>query len=109
LAWGDHDTILKLVAFAWAGFGASFGPIILLSLYWRKITTAGALSGMVVGAITVIIWGNIKVLSETLYEIVPGFILCLLVTYFISLLTYKQDPVIEQEFTDTLEKLARDR
>ena len=109
LAWGDHDTILKLVSFAWAGFGASFGPIILLSLYWRKITTAGALSGMVVGAITVIIWGNIKVLTETLYEIVPGFILSLLVTYFISLLTYKKDPVIEQEFTDTLEKLERER
>ncbi|WP_210470916.1 sodium/proline symporter PutP [Sporosarcina sp. 6E9] len=109
LAWGDHDTILKLVSFAWAGFGASFGPIILLSLYWRKITTTGALSGMVVGAITVIIWGNIKVLSDTLYEIVPGFILCLLVTYLVSLLTYKKNPIIEQEFTDTLEKLTRER
>ena len=109
MAGGDHDSILHLVSFACAGFWASFGPIIFLSLYWRKITTAGALSGMVVGAITVIIWGNVKVLSDTLYEIVPGFILCLLVTYFVSLLTYKKDPIIEQEFTDTLEKLARDR
>ena len=109
LAWGDHDTILKLVSFAWAGFGASFGPIILLSLFWRKLTTTGALSGMVVGAITVIIWGNIKALSDGLYEIVPGFILCLIVASLVSLLTYKKDPVIEQEFTETLEKLAREK
>src|SRR5699024_978655 len=55
-AWTKMGTILKLVSFAWAGFGASFGPIILLSLYWRKITNLGAISGMITGAITVIIW-----------------------------------------------------
>ena len=109
LAWGDHDTILKLVSFAWAGFGASFGPIILLSLYWRKLTTAGALSGMIAGAITVIIWGNIEVLTKGLYEIVPGFILCLIIAVVVSLLTYKKNPVIEQEFTDTLKKLEEDK
>lgn len=109
LAWGDHDTILKLVSFAWAGFGASFGPLILLTLYWRKITTAGALSGMVVGAITVIIWGNMKILSETLYEIVPGFLLSLLVTIIVSKMTYKKHEVIETEFSETLYLLKKDR
>ena len=64
---------------------------------------------MAVGAITVIIWGNVTVLTKGLYEIVPGFLLCLIVTYVVSLLTYKKDAVIEKEFSDTLEKLARDK
>jgi len=124
LAWGDHDTILKLVSFAWAGFGASFGPIILLSLYWRKITAKGALWGMLVGAITVIIWGNfeqftgkffakmpefIQFATTNLYEIVPGFLLCLIVTVVVSKMTYQPNAEIEKEFTDTVEILKRDR
>ena len=47
LAWPNNESILKIVSFAWAGFGAAFGPIILLSLYWRKLTTKGALWGMI--------------------------------------------------------------
>lgn len=57
-AWEKSDTILNLVAFAWAGFGAAFGPTVLLPLYWRKFTSQGALSGMIIGAITVFVWGN---------------------------------------------------
>ena len=64
LAWGENETILELVSFAWAGFGASFGPVILLSLYWRKITATGALWGMIVGAVTVVIWGSIEALKS---------------------------------------------
>ncbi|WP_391206278.1 sodium/proline symporter PutP [Psychrobacillus sp. L4] len=109
LAWGEHKTILKLVSFAWAGFGAAFGPVILLSLYWRKITSAGALSGMIVGAITVVIWGSIESLSSNLYEIIPGFILCLIVTVVVSLMTYKPNAEIEREFDETLRLLKRDR
>ncbi len=108
-AWTKNETILDLVAFAWAGFGAAFGPIILLSLYWRKLTTAGALTGMISGAITVIIWGNIDVLKNNLYEIVPGFLLCLVLAVVVSKMTYKDNPVIEQEFTDTLKKLQTDK
>ena len=104
----NNDTILKLVSFAWAGFGVSFGPIILLSLFWRKITAKGALWGMLVGAITVIVWGNIEALSDTLYEIVPGFLLCLVVTVLISLMTYRPNAEIEKEFTDTVEMLKRE-
>lgn len=104
-AWEKNDTILSLVAFAWAGFGASFGPIILLSLYWKKITSHGALWGMIVGAVTVFIWGN-SALSGYLYEIVPGFILASLVAYVVSLVTYKPDPEIEAEFDEAV-KLAK--
>ncbi|MFD1205566.1 sodium/proline symporter PutP [Sporosarcina contaminans] len=109
LAWPNKESILKLVSFAWAGFGAAFGPIIVLSLYWRKITAVGALWGMVTGAITVGIWGNIKVLTDNLYEIVPGFIVCLIVTYIVSLITYKPNAEIEKEFDDALELLESER
>lgn len=81
LAFDRSSNILSLVGNAWAGFGAAFGPIILLSLYWRGLTRDGALAGMVVGAVTVLFWLYApieidgKSLSDILYEIVPGFIL----------------------------------
>ncbi|MDW0110098.1 sodium/proline symporter PutP [Sporosarcina aquimarina] len=109
LAWPNNDSILKLVSFAWAGFGGAFGPIILLALYWRKLTAKGALYGMISGAIVVFVWGNVPVLTDTLYEIIPGFLVCLLVTYFVSLATYKQNKEIEREFTESLELLERER
>lgn len=101
LAWEQNETILGLVEFAWAGFGASFGPVILLSLYWRKLTSEGALAGMLVGAIVVIIWANVPVLKDAMYEIVPGFILSLLVAIIVSILTYKPNLEIEREFDET--------
>lgn len=109
LAWPNNESILKIVSFSWAGFGASFGPIILLSLYWRKITSAGALWGMITGALTVLIWGNIKVLTDTLYEIVPGFIICLAVAYFVSIATYKPNSEIDEEFTEAVAMLKREK
>lgn len=108
-AWAKTNTILKLVAFAWAGFGASFGPIILLTLYWKKITNKGAIAGMVVGAITVLIWGNVEALTGTLYEIVPGFLLNLIVTVVVSLMTYKKNDEIEHEFNETVRLLEKER
>ncbi|MDR0627279.1 MAG: sodium/proline symporter PutP [Bifidobacteriaceae bacterium] len=93
-----QDTILKLVAFAWAGFGASFGPVIILSLYWRRLTNWGALAGMVTGAVTVFIWGNIPVLTENLYEILPGFVLNLVVALIVSALTAKPSSAVTDEF-----------
>ena len=109
LAWEQNETILGLVAFAWAGFGASFGPVILLSLYWKKITASGALSGMVVGAVTVVIWKANETLKDALYEIVPGFLLALIVTVVVSLLTYKPNAEIEKEFDDTVQLLKEER
>ncbi|WJY27115.1 sodium/proline symporter PutP [Sporosarcina trichiuri] len=109
LAWPNNESILKLVSFAWAGFGGAFGPIILLSLYWRKLTVKGALFGMVSGAVVVFVWGNIESLTGTLYEIVPGFIVCLLVTYFVSLATYKENKEIQREFTESVDMLKRER
>ncbi|WP_301108561.1 sodium/proline symporter PutP [Sporosarcina sp.] len=109
LAWPNKESVLKLVSFAWAGFGGAFGPIILLSLYWRKITAQGALCGMVAGAVTVGIWGSFKVLSKALYEIVPGFLVCLIVVYIVSLLTYKKNAEIEREYDETIKLLEQER
>ncbi|BCT91332.1 sodium:proline symporter [Lysobacter helvus] len=68
----DPDSrVLGLVSYAWAGFGAAFGPVVLFSLFWSRMTRNGALAGMVVGAVTVILW---KQTGSPLYEMVPGFI-----------------------------------
>ena len=109
LAWPNNESILKLVSFAWAGFGGAFGPIILLSLFWRKLTSQGALWGMVAGAITVGVWGTIDALSDSLYEIVPGFLICLVVAYFVSLMTYRPNAEIDKEFYDAMEMLKKER
>ncbi|MDP9806103.1 sodium/proline symporter [Trueperella bonasi] len=107
LAWTPNDTILGLVAFAWAGFGASFGPTILLALFWRKLTGFGALSGMAMGAVTVAVWGNIDGGIFNFYEILPGFVVNLVVAIVISQLTYKPNAIIEREF-DMAAELSKD-
>ncbi|WP_432210994.1 sodium:solute symporter family transporter, partial [Acinetobacter variabilis] len=72
-------------AYAWAGFGAAFGPLIIFSLFWKRMTLNGAIVGMVVGAVTVIAWKNY--MGDTgLYEIIPGFILAALSIVIVSLL-----------------------
>ncbi|MDV6378715.1 sodium/proline symporter PutP [Sporosarcina sp. GW1-11] len=109
LAWPNNESILSIVSFAWAGFGASFGPIILLSLYWRKITAKGALAGIIAGAVTVLIWGNVEILKTTLYEIVPGFIICFAVTYIVSIVTYRPNSEIDKEFTEALKLLEKEK
>lgn len=99
LALSPNDSILGLVSFAWAGFGAAFGPIVLLSLHWRKLTNWGALSGMVVGALTVFVW---KALGTGLYELLPAFIAGLVTAVVVSLATYRRDTGIDEEFAATV-------
>lgn len=101
LALNPNDSILGLVGFAWAGFGASFGPIVLLSLYWRKLTNWGALAAMVVGAVTVFVWRNTTGGLFDLYELLPGFTLALATAVVVSLATYRRNDEIEGEFTTT--------
>ncbi|MFX3623188.1 MAG: sodium/proline symporter PutP [Ectobacillus sp.] len=96
LAYQQTNTILALVGYAWAGFGASFGPVILLSLYWKRMTKWGALAGMVAGAVTVIVWTQIPFLKGMLYEMVPGFAAGLLAIVAVSLLTKPAKAAQEQ-------------
>ncbi|OXS79313.1 sodium/proline symporter PutP [Domibacillus enclensis] len=86
LSWEQNDTILNLVGYAWAGFGSAFGPVVLLSLYWKRMTRWGALAGMVAGALTVMIWANTP-LSNTVYEMIPGFAASLAAVIIVSSLT----------------------
>jgi len=79
--------VFWLVLFAWAGLGASFGPLLVLSLYWRRVTRAGAYAGIVVGSATVLIWHYVPPLKSALYELVPAFFLSLAAVYFVSKLT----------------------
>ncbi|CAM2792273.1 sodium/proline symporter PutP [Actinomyces slackii] len=99
MAWTPSDTILALVAFAWAGFGASFGPTILLCLYWRRLTAAGALAGMITGAVLVGLWGNLEGGPGgifDLYEILPGFLGNLAVAWGVSRLGAPEQAVSEE-------------
>ncbi|MBC7442853.1 MAG: sodium/proline symporter PutP [Ramlibacter sp.] len=103
IALNRDSTILELVGFAWAGFGAAFGPVVLLSLYWKKLSTWGALAAMVTGAVVVFIWGN-SPLGDVMYEIVPGFIASLLVGVVVSLVTHKPSTDIDAEFDAAVEQ-----
>ena len=102
IAWNEESVIFKLVSFAWAGFGATFGPIMLFSLFWKRTTRAGAIAGMVTGGVSVFIWK--LVLNPfiggifAIYELLPAFILSSVAIVIASLATKKPSEDIEKEF-----------
>lgn len=104
LALDKNSSILSLVSNAWAGFGAAFGPLILFSLYWRKMTKTAAMLGMISGAVTVLFWIYAPVqiagqsLSSWIYEIVPGFIVSSVVIIITSLLKPEQGGKVLSQF-----------
>jgi SSS family solute:Na+ symporter/sodium/proline symporter len=106
LAYDRDSSILSLVSNAWAGFGAAFGPVVILSLYWKKMNRNGALAGMIVGAGTVLLWIYAPVtidgksLSATMYEIVPGFILSTITVVLVSKMTGSVDRSMEETFEE---------
>ena len=110
LAYDRNSSILTLVSNAWAGFGAAFGPLVIFSLYWKKMTQQGALAGMLTGATTVLIWIYAPIaidgqsLSSIMYEIVPGFIMASIAIVVVSHLTAKPQPEIEALFEQVAEK-----
>ncbi|WP_051486469.1 sodium/proline symporter PutP [Brachybacterium phenoliresistens] len=93
LAIQRNNTILDLVGFAWAGFGSAFGPLVILSLFWRRLTAPGAIVGMISGAVVAFVWGKTELgtlfglLDSALYEIIPGFLVSLVLTIVVSLAT----------------------
>ncbi len=86
LALNPEAGVLDLVAYAWGGFGAAFGPVIILSLYWSRMTRNGALAGMVVGAVTVLVWNRLSGGVFDVYEILPGFILATIAIVLVSVI-----------------------
>ncbi|MEW6989472.1 sodium/proline symporter PutP [Colwelliaceae bacterium 6441] len=108
LAYDRDSSILSLVSNAWAGFGAAFGPVVILSLYWKKMNRNGALAGIITGAATVLFWIYAPItiggqsLSSIVYEIVPGFILCSIAIIVVSKMTHQPQEAIENTFDEML-------
>ena len=98
LAYDPESTVLGLVAYAWAGFGAGFGPVVILSLIWPRMTRNGALAGMCAGAVTVVLWAQARADLWDIYEILPGFIAGAIAIVVVSLLGQKPAAEIRAEF-----------
>lgn len=101
IAWDEDSVIFDIVSFAWSGFGATFGPIMLFSLFWKRTTYPGAIAGMVSGAAMVFIWKlALKPLGGVfaIYELMPAFIISCIFIVAVSLLTKKPSKEIEEEF-----------
>lgn len=111
LALNPDNSVLGLVGNAWAGFGAAFGPLVILSLYWPKMTKAGALAGIITGATTVLLWISIPEswiginLSGWLYEIVPGFIASTIAIITVSKMTSAPRAELINDFHTTVSLL----
>lgn len=98
LALNPESSVLDLVSYAWAGFGAAFGPVVILSLFWKRMTKNGALFGMLLGGTTVLVWKQLEGGIFELYEIVPGFIIALVAIFVVSILDKKPNQEIIDEF-----------
>ncbi|TKB49821.1 sodium/proline symporter PutP [Ferrimonas sediminicola] len=104
IALNPESTVLELVSYAWAGFGASFGPVILLSLYWRGYSRFGAVATILVGAATVVLWKQAEGGVFDLYEILPGFLFATLAGIMVSLMlpADNKTQVLHREFEQKL-------
>ena len=101
----EEGSVFTIVSFAWAGFGAAFGPVVLLALFWKKSNKWGALSGMIVGGVMVFVWKYaVRPMGGLLdiYELLPAFVLAILVNVAVSLLTRKPQPEMDAEFDAVL-------
>ncbi|MDT8302449.1 MAG: sodium/proline symporter PutP [Sedimentisphaerales bacterium] len=104
MALDRNNTILEIVSYAWGGFGAAFGPLVLFALYSKKTTWQSALAGMVTGTVVLVLWKQVG-LSSTMYEIVPGFIANCLMILLINLFITQKDQAILSEFEEVITKV----
>jgi sodium/proline symporter len=100
LALNPESSVLGLVSYAWAGFGAAFGPAVILSLFWARMNRQGCLAGILVGGITVVVWKQLSGGLFDVYEIVPGFILATIAIIAVSLLTPEPEKEIQDMFVE---------
>ena len=102
-----ESSVFQIVSFAWAGFGASFGPVILAALFWKRCNRWGALAGMLGGGVMVFVWKfAIKPLGGVfnIYELLPAFVFALILMVVVSLIT----PAPDQEIMDEFDKVRAD-
>ncbi|KAA8602795.1 Proline/sodium symporter PutP [Vibrio cyclitrophicus] len=100
LAMTPDSSVLGLVSYAWAGFGAAFGPAIVLSLYWSRMNRNGALAGIVVGGVTIVLWKQFTGGWFDVYEIVPGIILSTLSIVIVSLITGEPEDEVKKQHAE---------
>ena len=101
IAWDQNSSVFSIVSFAWAGFGAAFGPVVLFALFWKRSNLSGALAGMISGGIMVFIWKYlIRPLGGVwnIYELLPAFIVSCIFIVVVSLLTKAPSKQIQNEF-----------
>ena len=101
LAYDPTSSVFKVVSFAWAGFGAAFGPLMLFSLFWKRTTLQGAVAGMITGGATIFLWKFLvrpHVPFLDFYELLPAFLLSALAIYVVSRLTPAPDKAVQAEF-----------
>ncbi len=103
IASNPNSSVFDLVAYAWAGFGAAFGPAILMSLYWKRMNWQGALAGILSGGITVIVWRTFIKTYINLYEILPAFAVSVIMIIVISLITNEPNAEIQKEYDEFME------
>jgi sodium/proline symporter len=106
LATNPESTVLGLVSYAWAGFGATFGPVLLISLYWERMNWHGAIAGILTGGLVVVIWKQLDGGIFALYEIVPGVLLATLAIVVVSLLTAPPEQIRRELFARYRAQLA---
>jgi sodium/proline symporter len=95
LAFMAQDIVFWLVLFAWAGLGAALGPTSILALFWKGSSRNGVLAGIVCGALTAIVWNRVPFLKESVYELVPAFLVALVITIIVSNFTKPSKDVVE--------------
>lgn len=101
IAWNPDSSIFNIVSFAWAGFGAAFGPVVLMALFWKRSNRYGAMAGMIAGILMVFIWKFIvRPIGGVwnVYELLPAFLTALLAIVVVSLITKAPDEEITEEF-----------
>ena len=108
LASDPNSSVFQIVSFAWAGFGAAFGPVVLCALFWKRANKYGAIAGMLTGGVTIFVWKFVvrKVFAGTaldIYELLPAFVLALIVIVVVSLLT----PAPTSDITDTYDDVKK--
>ena len=104
IAWDQNSSVFRVVSFAWAGFGATFGPVVLSALFWKRANKAGVIAGMLGGGVTIFLWKFIIAKLGgvwAIYELLPAFIVGLVLIVVVSLLTAKPSA----DVTDTFDEL----
>lgn len=110
LAWNQDSSVFRIVSFAWAGFGATFGPVVLTALFWKRSNKYGAIAGMIAGAVMVFVWKfGISKLGGAfaIYELLPAFVFALAVIVIVSLLTPAPEKEIIQEFENVQAEMKK--